>query len=76
MTDHGAPLSLRMKAERTVQQEALISHVRTLEKQARLIVRELELNRDVSRQALLFGEGLIASGLTMLVKAITREDIL
>jgi hypothetical protein len=34
------------------------------------------LNREVSRQALLFGEGLIAAGLTMLVKAITREDIL
>jgi hypothetical protein len=65
-----------MQSQRTVEQEALVSHVRALENQARLLIRELESHREVSRQALFFGEGLLAAGLSMIVKAITREEIL
>jgi len=74
MEDHGAPASLAMQARRTVEQEALVMHVRALERQARALVEELEANRNVERQGLIWARFMLKTACHTLGCAITRED--
>jgi hypothetical protein len=76
MQDFGAPPSLRIQAERTVEQEEKIIHVRQLERQARAIVKQLEADPHVERQSLITARLHLKVGCMLLVNAITREDLL
>lgn len=72
---YGAPASLAMQAKRTVEQEALVMHVKQFEREARRLVKELEGQPIVNRQALFSGEALLAAGLMLMVRAITRDEM-
>ncbi len=74
MEDHGAPASLAMQAKRTVEQEALVQHVRSLERQIRALVKDLESHHTNDRQWLAIGRTHLAIGTMCLVRAITRQD--
>lgn len=73
--DYGAPASLAMQAKRTPEQEALVMTVRQFEREARRLIRELEKHPPINRQALYAGETMLAAGLMLIVRAITREDL-
>jgi hypothetical protein len=74
--DHGAPLSLRLKAERTEKQEAHVLKVRALERYCREVVKDLESDRDVERQSVILGRAFLKMGCMMLVNGVMREDLL
>ena len=74
MKDHGAPPSLSMQASRTVEQEALVLHVDALARQARALLKELEANRNVERQGLVWARAFLKLACHTLRCAITRED--
>lgn len=73
--DHGAPASLAVHAQRTAEQEALVMHVKQFEREVRRLVRELESRPGLNRQALYAGESMLAAGVMLMVRAITREDM-
>ncbi len=72
--DYGAPRSLALQAQRTVEQEQRVLHIRQLQRQAFAIVKELETARDVDRIGLTFGRALLRLGCMALVNAITRNE--
>jgi hypothetical protein len=74
--DYGAPLSLRLKAERTERQEALVLQVRALERYGREVVKTLEVEREVERQSVILGRAFLKMGCMLLVNGIMRDDLL
>jgi hypothetical protein len=76
VTDHGAPPSLRVQAQRTEKQEACVLHVRSLERHCREIVKQLEAERDIERQSLILGRAMLKVGCMLLTNSIMRDDLL
>lgn len=75
INDYGAPASLAMQARRTVEQEALVMRVRQFERDTKRLMRDLEACPNLNRQALFAGQGMLAAGVMLLVRSITREEI-
>ena len=73
--DYGAPASLAMQARRTVEQEALVMRVRQFERDTKRLMRDLEACQNLNRQAFFAGQGMLAAGVMLLVRSITREEI-
>jgi hypothetical protein len=76
VTDYGAPVSLALKAARTAQQEALVMHVRGLERHAKELIKQLEADREVERQSVILGRAFLKTGCMLLVNGIMRDDLL
>jgi hypothetical protein len=76
VADYGAPASLRLMAERSERQQALVLNVRSLEHHAREVTKQLEADRDVERQSLILGRAMLKLGCMLLTNGIMREDIL
>ena len=74
MADHGAPVSLRLQAQRTVEQEALVSQVNTHERGAKLIMKELYAQPSVERHSLIMGRTFLRIGYMLLRRAITADE--
>lgn len=72
----GAPVSLRLQAERTEEQALLVMRICNLELEAGRLSRELEALPDVNKKALFSGEAFVASGLMLMKRAITERDLL
>lgn len=74
MTDYGAPASLVMQAKRTVEQEVMVTHVNSFEKQAMHIIKELGTQHRIDRHSLIMGRTFLRIGCMLLRRAATNDE--
>jgi hypothetical protein len=65
---------LRVQAQRTVEQEAMVSQVNTHERGAKLILKKLYAHGSVERHSLIMGRTFLRIGYMLLRRAITADE--